>query len=66
VLGIATRLALRFFFGVTLNRADALAKMNPVREPRTLPLVLIREEVRHLIESAGNLKSTVSGKMCAA
>ena len=65
MLGIATRLALRFFFGVTLNRADALAKMNRSRAAQ-LPLVLIREEVRHLIESAGNLKSTVSGKTCAA
>jgi integrase/recombinase XerD len=48
--------ALRFFFGVTLDRADALAKMSPVREPRTLPVVLSREEVARLIESAGNLK----------
>jgi integrase/recombinase XerD len=52
----ATITALRFFFGVTLDRADALAKMSPVREPRTLPVVLSREEVARLIESAGNLK----------
>ena len=48
VLGVATRLALQFFFGVTLDRADALAEVSPVREPRTLPLVLSREEVAHL------------------
>jgi hypothetical protein len=28
--------ALRFFFGVTLDRPEALAKMSPVREPRKL------------------------------
>ena len=32
VLGVASRRALRFFFGVALDRAEALAKMNPVRE----------------------------------
>ena len=48
--------ALRFFFGVTLDRTDAMAKMSAVREPRTLPVVLSREEVARLIESAGNLK----------
>jgi integrase/recombinase XerD len=48
--------ALRFFFGVTLERPDALAKMNPVREPRTLPVVLSREEVARLIEAAGTPK----------
>jgi len=48
--------ALRFFFGVTLERPDALAKMSPVREPRTLPVVLSREEVARLIEAAGKPK----------
>jgi len=48
--------ALRFFFGVTLDRADAVTKMSPVREPRTLPVVLSRDEVARLIEAAGNLK----------
>ena len=44
--------ALRFFFGVTLDRPDALAKMCPVREPRKLPVVLSCEEVARLIEAA--------------
>ena len=44
--------ALRFFFGVTLDRADAMAKMSPVREPRKLPVVLSREEVARLIAAA--------------
>jgi site-specific recombinase XerD len=52
----ATITALRFFFGVTLDHADAMAKMSPVREPRTLPVVLSREEVARLIDAAGNLK----------
>jgi integrase/recombinase XerD len=48
--------ALRFFFGVTLDRADALAKMSAVREPRKLPVVLSREEVARLIDAAGKPK----------
>ena len=31
--------------------------MQPVRVPRTLPVVLSREEVAHLIAAAPNLKS---------
>lgn len=30
--------------------------MHPVRVPRTLPIVLSPDEVRRLIEAAGNLK----------
>ena len=52
----ATITALRFFFTVTLDRADAMAKMTPVREPRKLPVVLSREEVARLIEAAGTPK----------
>ena len=52
----ATITALRFFFQNTLDRGNAMAKMSAVREPRTLPVVLSREEVARLIESAGNLK----------
>lgn len=37
----ATITALRFFFGVTLEHPDALAKISPVREPRKLPVVLM-------------------------
>jgi len=48
--------ALRFFFGVTLDRGEAMAKMSPVREPRTLPVVLSREEVARLIDAAGKPK----------
>ena len=52
----ATITALRFFFAVTVERPDALAKMSPVREPRKLPVVLSREEVARLIEATGTPK----------
>jgi integrase/recombinase XerD len=52
----ATITALRLFFGVTLDRAQALARMSPVREPRKLPVVLSREEVARLIAAAGTPK----------
>jgi len=52
----ATITALRFFFQATLDRADAMAKMSSVHVPHTLPVVLSREEVANLIESAGKPK----------
>jgi len=48
--------ALRFFFGVTLDHAEVMAKMSSVREPRTLPVVLSRKEVARLIDAAGKPK----------
>jgi len=48
--------ALRFFFGVTLDHAEVVAKMSSVREPRKLPVVLSCEEVARLIEAAGTPK----------
>ena len=53
----ATRTGLKFFFDVTLDRGELMAKMQPVRVPRTLPVVLSREEVARLIAAAPNLKS---------
>ncbi len=47
---------LKFFFDVTLDRAELMAKMQPVHLPRTLPVILSREEVSRLIAAAGNLK----------
>jgi integrase/recombinase XerD len=52
----ATITALRFFFAVTLERPEALAKMSSVREPRKLPVVLSREEMARLIKAAANPK----------
>jgi len=53
----ATITGLKFFFDVTLDRGELLAKMQPVRVPHTLPVVLSREEVARLIAAAPNLKS---------
>jgi len=53
----ATLTGLKFFFGVTLDRHELMAKMQPVRVPRTLPVILSREEVARLIAAAPNLKS---------
>jgi site-specific recombinase XerD len=47
---------LKFFFEVTVDRAELMAKMQPVHVPRTLPVVLSREEAARLIAAAGNLK----------
>lgn len=47
---------LKFFCEVTLDRPELMAKMQPVRVPRTLPVVLSREEVARLIAAASNLK----------
>jgi site-specific recombinase XerD len=52
----ATITGLRFFFEVTLDRPDALARMSRVYEPRKLPLILSIEEVTCLIEAAAGLK----------
>lgn len=47
---------LKFFFNVTLDRGDLVAKLQPVHMPRKLPVILSREEVSRLIAAAGNLK----------
>ena len=52
----ATITGLRFFFGTTLERPEAMAKMSHVYEPRKLPLVLSLEEVTRLLQAAGGPK----------
>jgi site-specific recombinase XerD len=52
----ATITGLKFFFEVTLDRAELMAKMKPVFVPRTLPVVLSREEVSSLLAATRNLK----------
>jgi integrase/recombinase XerD len=47
---------LKFFFGITLREPDLMGRMQPVRVPRTLPVVLSPDEVGRLIAAAGNLK----------
>jgi len=48
--------ALRFFFTVTLERADLVRPLRVVNEPRKAPVVLSKEEVARLIEAAPGLK----------
>jgi len=52
----ATITALKFFYGVTLDRPSALKKMSSVRKEQKLPQVLSVEEVTRLLTAAGNLK----------
>ena len=47
---------LRFFFDITLDRSEVMAKIRPVRVAQRLPVVLSREEATRLIEAARNLK----------
>ena len=49
--------ALKFFFEVTLSQGELMGKMQPVRVPRTLPVVLSRDEAARLIAAARNLKA---------
>ena len=48
--------ALRFFFTVTLDRADAVRHLTFVHEPRKLPLVLSPAEVARFLEAAPGIK----------
>jgi site-specific recombinase XerD len=52
----ATVTGLKFFFGVTLGQAELTAKLQPVKVPRTLPVVLSPEEVTRLIAAAHGVK----------
>lgn len=52
----AAIIGLKFFFDVTLDHPQLMSKMQLVRIPRTLPVVLSPEEVARLIEAAGNIK----------
>ena len=46
------RRALRFFFTVTLDRADTVKPLTFVAEPRKIPVVLSPEEVARFLEAA--------------
>ena len=60
----ATITGLKFFFDITLDRAELMARMQPVSVPRTLPVILSREEVSRLIAAAGNLKHQTALSVC--
>lgn len=49
--------ALRFFFGVTLDRGDAAVGMTHVRQPQRLPVILSPDEVARLLDAAPGLKA---------
>ena len=52
----ATLTGLKFFFDITLERAELMSRMSPVRVPHKLPVVLSREEVARLIAAATHPK----------
>jgi integrase/recombinase XerD len=56
----ATLTGLKFFFETTLERPELLARVQPVRVPRTLPVVLSPVEVARLLAAASNLKHQVA------
>jgi len=56
----ATINGLKFFFGVTLGRGELMAKMQAVKLPRTLPIVLSPEEVSRLLAASSNIKHQVA------
>lgn len=60
----ATITGLKFFCEATLRRPELMADMHPVREPRTLPVVLSRDEVARLLAAASNLKHRTA--LCVA
>ena len=51
-----TRCALRFFDRVTLDRHDVPESIPPVKQPRTLPVVLSLDEVARFFVAIRNLK----------
>ncbi len=53
----ATITGLKFFFDITLGRSELMARMQAVRVPQKLPVVLSRDEAARLIAAAPNLKS---------
>jgi integrase/recombinase XerD len=51
---------LKFFFEITLAQPELMTNMQPVRVPRTLPVVLSREETARLIAAVRNLKHQIA------
>ena len=52
----STLSGLKFFFDVMLGHAELLVKVQPVHQPRPLPVMLSCDEVARLIASAPNPK----------
>jgi site-specific recombinase XerD len=49
--------ALRFFFGVTLGRQEALHRIVSAKEPKKLPVVLSAEEITRFLQAVPGLRS---------
>ena len=49
--------ALRFFFGVTLGRSEAIERIVAGREPQTLPAVLSGDEIVRFLEAVPGLRN---------
>jgi site-specific recombinase XerD len=49
--------ALRFFYGVTLGRGDALERIVAAREPQRLPVVLSPDEIVQFLEAVPGLRN---------
>lgn len=52
----ATIVGLNFFFSVTLGRPEVMAKMQSVRVPQKLPVILSKEEMTRLLACVGHIK----------
>ena len=52
----ATLTGLKVFFDITLGRGELMARMQPVKLPRTVPVVLSMQEAAALIAAARNIK----------
>jgi len=57
VAGIEPDGALRFFYGVTLDRGEIPERIPYAREPRKLPVVLSADEVVRFLEAVPSLKT---------
>jgi integrase/recombinase XerD len=49
--------ALRFFFGVTLGRQEAFARIAVAKEPKKLPVVLSADEIVRFLQAVPGLRS---------
>mgnify|MGYP000620874374 CR=1 FL=1 len=52
----ATLTGLKFFFDITLCRGELMARMQPVKLPRTVPVVLSVQEAAALLAATRNIK----------
>jgi site-specific recombinase XerD len=51
------RITIRFFYGVTLGRADAFERIVAAREPQKLPIVLSGDEIVRFLEAVPGLRN---------